>query len=929
MRSLLSFLLPLFLSTQFLSAAPALALAHAEIVTWDKYSVLVNGERIILLSGEFHPFRLPSPGLWLDVFQKIRATGLFTAVSIYLDWALLEGKRGLIRTEGVFALDQFFDAAQQAGVYLIARPGPYINSETKDPDYLEAITPYIHATGRLIAKAQITNGRPVILFQPENEYTMCVNTTGYTQVNNMTITGIDSSCLQKEYMVYVQEEYRKAGIFVPFIINDAFQVGNFAPGSGVGAGDIYSFDSYPARWDGSPEDPSDWSELINPLHGMYNFTSHEQVSPHAPMAISEFQGGVPNPWGGQGVEGSAAFINAEFERIFYKLNYGLRIAIQNLGNLGHPDGYTSYDIGAAVAENRGVHREKYSELKLQASFLRASPDYLTSQPDNSTFGVYTDTNHVVVTRLSTTSSNFYIVRHSDLTSLESSPYKLRVHTSIGNLTIPQLGGSLSLNGRDSKIHVVDYNVGGIKLIYSTAEIFSWKKAHAKSVLVLYGGENELHEFGLPVHVGLPRETEGDGVVARRSKNAIIVQWNVEGSRRVLTFGNGLEIHLLWPNEAYNYWALDLPRGRQGLYAAPSRAQDSVIVKAGYLLRTAEISGRTLHLTGDVNATTPVEVISTPTVVSSIVFNGKRLSTTYKAGRLRYINSLPELDATYDSDWTHCNLTQSNNPRSLSTTTSLYASDYSYHAGSLLYRGTFTATSSESSIYLLTEGGFAYGHSVWLNSTYLGSWEGNPKTMFYNQTFPLSNPLKRGAKYTITVLIDHMGLDPRGILDYQLTGRDKSSITWKLTGNLGGEQYQDHTRGPLNEGALFAERQGYHLPGAPTRRWKKTSPTDSIPAPGVGFYVTEFDLFIPVGYDIPLSLFVNGWQFGKYINHIGPQYRHPIPEGILNYSGRNTLALTVSSQEAGVLELGALELSADMVVQSGYEKPDLVEGERIY
>lgn len=236
-----------------------------DLVTWDQYSLLVRGERIILLSGEFHPFRLPSPGLWLDIFQKVRALG-YSAVSFYLDWALIEHERGKVRIEGVFDLDEFFAAAGQAGVYLIARPGPYINSEVSgggfpgwlsrlpgrlrstDADYLDAITPYIKATGERISSAQITNGGPVILFQPENEYTLCLNTTEYTQINNMTLDGIDSSCLDKEYMAYLQKEYRKAGITVPYIINDAFSVGNFGPGTGVGAGDIYSFDSYPLGW---------------------------------------------------------------------------------------------------------------------------------------------------------------------------------------------------------------------------------------------------------------------------------------------------------------------------------------------------------------------------------------------------------------------------------------------------------------------------------------------------------------------------------------------------------------------------------------------------------------------------------------------------------------------------------------------------------
>lgn len=71
---------------------------------------------------------LPVPSLYLDVFQKIKALG-FNTVSFYVDWALLEGKPGSFSAEGIFDLNPFFDAAKEAGIYLIARPGPYINAE--------------------------------------------------------------------------------------------------------------------------------------------------------------------------------------------------------------------------------------------------------------------------------------------------------------------------------------------------------------------------------------------------------------------------------------------------------------------------------------------------------------------------------------------------------------------------------------------------------------------------------------------------------------------------------------------------------------------------------------------------------------------------------------------------------------------------------
>jgi hypothetical protein len=73
-------------------------------------------------------YRLPVPDLYIDIFQKIKSLG-YNCVSFYVDWALLEGKPGVYRADGIFDLQPFYDAASEAGIYLIARPGPYINAE--------------------------------------------------------------------------------------------------------------------------------------------------------------------------------------------------------------------------------------------------------------------------------------------------------------------------------------------------------------------------------------------------------------------------------------------------------------------------------------------------------------------------------------------------------------------------------------------------------------------------------------------------------------------------------------------------------------------------------------------------------------------------------------------------------------------------------
>ncbi|MGH8855335.1 MAG: beta galactosidase jelly roll domain-containing protein, partial [Telluria sp.] len=42
------------------------------------------------------------------------------------------------------------------------------------------------------------------------------------------------------------------------------------------------------------------------------------------------------------------------------------------------------------------------------------------------------------------------------------------------------------------------------------------------------------------------------------------------------------------------------------------------------------------------------------------------------------------------------------------------------------------------------------------------------------------------------------------------------------------------------------------------------------------------------------IFVNGWNMGQFIAHVGPQRTFVIPPGILNPNGDNTVALAVTT-----------------------------------
>jgi len=159
-------------------------------------------------------------------------------------------------------------------------------------------------------------------------------------------------------------------------------------------------------------------------------------------------------------------------------------------------------------------------------------------------------------------------------------------------------------------------------------------------------------------------------------------------------------------------------------------------------------------------------------------------------------------------------------------TSLYGSDYGYKAGNLLFRGHLTTIGTECSLMLSLQGGYVFGYSVWLNNTFLDSWIGHSTNESYNQTLAIAPSLTTSQPAVITLLLDTMGFNenqqvgcdqmknPRGILSYDLSGHKAIDVTWKITGNFGGENYIDKARGPLNEGGLYAERNGYYLPNPP-------------------------------------------------------------------------------------------------------------------
>src|SRR5204862_356198 len=121
---------------------------------------------------------------------------------------------------GVLDVDKVLDMAQEAGLYVIARPGPYINAEvdgggfpgwlsttagntrTGDPEYLKWSDEWQTQIDRIIARHQITDGGgSVIAYQVENEY-------------------YHGDTAGRAYMQHIEDKARADGITVPLTGNN-------------------------------------------------------------------------------------------------------------------------------------------------------------------------------------------------------------------------------------------------------------------------------------------------------------------------------------------------------------------------------------------------------------------------------------------------------------------------------------------------------------------------------------------------------------------------------------------------------------------------------------------------------------------------------------------------------------------------------------
>jgi len=939
---------------------PTAGASHAShAVTWDERSLKIDSARVFIWSGEFHPFRLPSPSLWRDVLQKMKAVG-YNTVTLYIPWGYYTPARGVYDFTGIRDVDLVLRMAEETGLYVIVRPGPYVNAEltrggfpswlvnqkakarTDDPEYLKAVDEWYAHINPILARHQITDGGgTIIAYQIENEL-------------------LETTPVHARYMQHLYDRVRADGITVPIFHNDIGRNGYWVPqnskiaGTVEGPADLYAWDTYPGgtcRADatsGPPNAAPDWG-----WYGPGGARGGASASPNTPGFTAEFGGGWFDYWGSNGTYlCTAKRIGGGYERVFYGTNIANGLTIQSFymafggtswGWLPGPVVYTSYDYGAGIDETRGL-RDKALVLKQLGQFVQAAEQTLAGMQKGPAIKPSSDAVKIYHNVNPDSGAHLFVAMHNPSSAITNDVFSFAINTADGNYSVPQTG-TLRIDGQDAKLLLGAFDLERQRLVYSTSQLQAHLRQGDTDIALFYGTAGEDGETVLR-YSSAPTVRTLDGNVASTfdaSTGDLRLNYVHRGLTRVQISGGGrapLVLLLADEHEAQSFWRQDTSAG-------------GVLERGTALVRIAEANGDALALNGDTAAPGALEVWAPPTI-TKITWNnesvttqhtesGSLLSTSPLAGPekvvlpnistgawLRRMGS-PEIARVFDdTKW---------KPAVSQTSTStikpppglpiLTMDDYGFHHGDVWYRGHYAGDGVSSRLELTYGGGGAGMLQIWIDGRFIGQNElptgvARPQTTGAC-TFEIPKDARKKGDHVIAVMVRNDGhnwelfaddahKEGRGLITASLSTasgpRFAVPITWKIQGM--GEQLTDLARGVMNNGGQYGELEGWHLPGLPDGSWKRASPSAAPPAAGTYWLRTKFELALPADHEIQLGLafgyskavrsnrqyrvliFVNGWNMGQFIAHVGPQRVFVVPPGILDHHGHNTLALAVTT-----------------------------------
>lgn len=491
-----------------------------KIITYDEKSMLINKKRFILYGGEMHYFRI-SRDQWKDRLLKLKNAG-FNFVSLYIPWNCHEPQKGKEIWDGDYDLEYLIKLCQEVGLYVIIKPGPFINAEWDcggyphwmlynikpqkvrrlNKEYLSYVEYWYKKVAKKIKPYLITHGGNVILFQIENEYDHLMELSGIYIPDDEAY----------KYLIKHYRISRDCGIDIPIFTNE---------GKLIRGTEIIDTRTY------YPDIP--WLWKWNFQYFDQKIKQAQEKQPDKPVFIMEMEAGWFTQFGFPEYDVPEKLIlniiknclaqGASLINVFLSVGgttfpyWGCRGDIYGPPIPGRGT-TTSYDFMAPIREWGEINEKKYYDIRRMGIFLKSFGEliYDTEFCNNVQFLKGAEGTKIVNKEKIISDTNFETYDQKVLVwerigknggliflrNLDDEPKKVVVSYLSKDRIQEKLPveGEFTLENYSTYLLPINIRIPNtdIKIKYSTSELLTYKQVDKKIFFILYGEKNTQGEI---------------------------------------------------------------------------------------------------------------------------------------------------------------------------------------------------------------------------------------------------------------------------------------------------------------------------------------------------------------------------------------------------------------------------------------------------